>query len=118
MPKTVLVVEDEVFIRIDISDYLREEGFDVLEAADARQALTLLKARGSVDLVFTDVQMPGEMDGIGLARFLAANYPTIKIVVTSGHVRAHEIPKFGPFVDKPYDRRMIVQRINEALAHP
>jgi CheY-like chemotaxis protein len=116
MTRTVLVVEDEIFIRLDISDYLREHGFDVLEAANARDAMHIVERGTPIDLVFTDVHLPGQMDGLALARFLEANHPEIKIVVTYGHIRSCELPEgFGPLVDKPYERGQIVERIRNAL---
>lgn len=115
MSKTILVVEDEVFVRLDIADFLRDQGFEVLEASNAGQALTHLERGARIDLVFTDVRMPGEMDGIGLAKFLKTHHPSIKIIVTSGHVHAHELPQELAFVDKPYDRGRIVERIKAAL---
>ena len=75
---TVLVVEDEVLIRVVIADYLRECGYRVYEAVNASEALAMLQApEVSVDIVFSDVEMPGDMDGLGLARWVRANKPSV-----------------------------------------
>jgi CheY-like chemotaxis protein len=87
------------------------------EASNAREAIAVLERKGPIDLVFTDVKMPGEMDGIALARFLKTKYPHIKVLVTSGHVRTSELLQdFGSLIDKPYERGRIVERIRNALS--
>ena len=117
MRKTILVVEDEVLVRLDISDFLREHGFEVLEAATAQKAIDLLGQDPNISLVFTDIQMPGNLNGIDLIHYLRANYPDIKTIVTSGHLRASELPgDVGQFIDKPYLPRTILALVKEALA--
>ena len=81
---TVLVVEDEFFIREDVCGHLKECGFIVLQAANADAALNILLARADVDLVFTDVRMPGSMDGIQLARWVLDHRPNIAVMIASG----------------------------------
>jgi two-component system, response regulator PdtaR len=71
----VLVVEDEVFIRFDVADMLREDGFEVIEASNAQEALEALQSGCQIDLVFSDIQMPGAMNGMGLAGHVLENYP-------------------------------------------
>ncbi|HEX2224313.1 MAG TPA: response regulator, partial [Thermoanaerobaculia bacterium] len=84
-PPTVLVVEDEVLIRLAVAQYLRDCGWVVLEAGDAEEALTILQAADvRVDLVFTDVQMPRALDGFGLARWIRAHRPEVRVLLTSG----------------------------------
>src|SRR5580698_6723942 len=82
----ILVVEDEVLIRMMLADELRGRGFDVVEAQNADEALTLLQSPVPVGLVLTDVQLPGAMDGIGLARLLRAARPELKVVIASGNI--------------------------------
>jgi len=77
---TVLVVEDEVLVRLMIADELREQGLHVLEASNADDALTILQSSLPVDLLFTDVRMPGRMDGVALARFAHSRFPWLKLI--------------------------------------
>jgi CheY-like chemotaxis protein len=120
-PRTVLVVEDEVLIRLVISDYLRECGYRVHEAANADEAVAVLEApEVEVHVVFSDVIMPGSMDGFGLARWVRANHPRVDVVLTSGLDRSAEIAgtlcEAGPLVDKPYEPQGVVDRIKQLLA--
>jgi CheY-like chemotaxis protein len=119
--RTVLVVEDEVLIRLVISDYLRECGYRVHEAANADEAVAVLEApEVEVHVVFSDVIMPGSMDGFGLARWVRANHPRVDVVLTSGLDRSAEIAgtlcEAGPLVDKPYEPQGVVDRIKQLLA--
>lgn len=100
----VLVVEDEPLIRMDAADTLEEEGFEVIEAATARAALAILETReGDVAALFTDVDMPGDMNGLELAGIVHARWPHVAIVVTSGVVRVSgSLPGGGIFLEKPY----------------
>jgi CheY-like chemotaxis protein len=88
---TVLVVEDEILIRVVASDELREHGYTVIEAATADEALSVLSGPTRVDLVITDIKMPGTVDGIALARHIRAAFPFIKIVVVSGQVAGPDV---------------------------
>ncbi|WP_342778220.1 response regulator [Mesorhizobium norvegicum] len=80
----VLVVEDEPLIRMDIVDFLLGEGFEVLEAANADEAIDLLEANAQIQIMFTDIDMPGSMDGIKLAAAVRDRWPPVRIVATSG----------------------------------
>jgi CheY-like chemotaxis protein len=113
----VLVVEDEALIRLDMVDCLEEAGFEVEEAANAAQAIRILESRKDIRLVFTDVDMPGSMDGLKLAAYVRDRWPPIKIIVTSGHVSvtADQIPAGGRFFSKPYDRPEIAQAVRELI---
>jgi CheY-like chemotaxis protein len=120
-PRCILVVDDEVLIRFAIADYLRECGYHVIEAADAAEALELLESQpGLVDLVFSDVQMPGEMDGFGLARWVRSNRPGLPVILTSGNARTAELGEdlceIGPLEAKPYDAKSLAQRMASLLA--
>jgi CheY-like chemotaxis protein len=114
--RLVLVVEDEVLIRMMIADELRRAGLEVVEASNADEALQYLASGHSVDLVFTDVQMPGRIDGIALARRVAHDYPGIKVLMTSAHGRPPEPSFDASFVAKPYAEDEVVRRIADALA--
>ena len=109
---TVLVVEDEILLRMAAAGALREQGFVVAEAANAEEALAILQSDMNVDVVFSDVNMPGSMDGICLARIIRAEYPEIKVVVTSGHVQsAGAAGDVAGFVSKPYNLLTLAAQI-------
>jgi CheY-like chemotaxis protein len=101
---TVLLVEDEVFIRIVAADSLAESGFQVLEAADAESALHLLDQHEEVVVLFTDINMPGEIDGLELAEIATRRRPHVKVVVTSGRewIDNSRLPDHGVYLPKPY----------------
>src|SRR3978361_1719325 len=84
-PQTVLVVEDELMVRMPIAEYLRDCGYNVLEAASASEAIAAVAAEGPVSVVFSDIRMPGKMDGVGLAEWFHANYPDVPVLLTSGY---------------------------------
>ena len=100
----ILIAEDEFLLRMDSVEILEDAGFDVIPAASADEAIAVLSARADIHLVFTDIQMPGSMDGLKLARFVRNRWPPIKIVATSGHVRAagDDLPEGSVFLPKPY----------------
>lgn len=112
----ILVVEDDVLVRMVASDILTDAGFRVYEAHDAREAMTLLEARSDVRVVFTDWNMPGDVDGLGLARLVHGRWPEIGVIVTSGKMRPDPagLPKGGRFLTKPYRPSALVAEI-EAL---
>lgn len=116
---TVLVVEDDVLVRFSVADYLRGCGYKVLEAGSAAEAITVLNTDMDVDLVFSDIQMPGEIDGFGLARWIRQNRPSVKVMLTSGYAKAAEIAADlcdgGPLMSKPYDEQLVVDRIKRLL---
>jgi len=83
-----LVAEDEVFIRIVIADFLRDAGYQVIEARNADDAIAIFRSGTIVDLLFTDVRMPGSMDGCDLARLVRTEWPAIPVIITSGYSSA------------------------------
>jgi CheY-like chemotaxis protein len=112
----VLIVEDEVLLRLMIANELRSNGLSVVEAANADEALTVLRSSAPVDLLFTDIRMPGSMDGLALAALMRATQPELKIVVTSGQTpRSLSRDIADAFFDKPYSARRVVKRITELL---
>jgi CheY-like chemotaxis protein len=116
--RTVLVVEDDVLIRMMIADELRQTGFRVVEASSGDEALRCLASGYAVDLIFTDVQMPGKIDGAALARLVARDYPEIRVFVTSAHGRMPHAGLAAQFIPKPYIEGDVVRRIIDALATP
>lgn len=102
--RVVLVVEDEFLLRMNAVEMIEEAGFDVVEAGNADEAIAILEARPDIHVVFTDIQMPGSMDGLKLARFVRGRWPPIKIVATSGHHKYFDgdLPEGSIFLQKPY----------------
>ena len=96
----VLIVEDEPLVRMMVIELFEDEGFEVLEAADADQALRIFGERDDVRLLFTDVEMPGSIDGYGLARWVHLHRPAVKTMIVSGRAlpRAGDIPEGAAFV--------------------
>jgi CheY-like chemotaxis protein len=101
---TVLVVEDETLVLLTICEALRFEGYEVLTAFNADEAIQILESRNDINTVFTDIEMPGSMDGLRLAAAVRDRWPPINIVVTSGRFRPGnaQMPTNTQFVDKPY----------------
>ncbi|WP_449410667.1 response regulator [Methylobacterium komagatae] len=115
-PLVVLVVEDEFLIRMVAADMLMDEGFLVLEATTADEAWPLLESHSEIGVLFTDINMPGRMDGLTLASRVAERWPHIRLVVTSGRcgLSSDELPDNGRFVQKPYQHRDLVTAIAQA----
>ena len=111
----VLVVEDELLIRMDAVDMLRRADFDVIEAVNADEAIAILEGGSTIDVVFTDIQMPGSMDGLKLAAAVRKRWPPIKIVATSGVLKVGEddLPAGSRFLPKPYSPSQIVGALRE-----
>ena len=111
----VLIVEDEFLIRMGAVDMIRSAGFDVVEAENADEAIFILEGRLDIAVVFTDVQMPGSMDGLKLAAAIRGRWPPIKIVATSGLLRfsQDDLPPGGRFLPKPYSQPQIVGTLRE-----
>lgn len=114
-PRTILVVEDEPLVRLVIAEALRDQSFCVVEAASAEEALMVLAAGLVVDLVFTDVRMPGPLDGLAFARRLKRERPDLPVLITSGHLDRLEGGDAPPFIAKPYILSEAVARISAIL---
>jgi CheY-like chemotaxis protein len=118
--ETVLVVEDEVLIRLVIAEYLRDCGYKVIEAANADEAvLVLQQTERRIDVVFSDVEMPGSMDGFGLAQWVRANRPDIEVILAGSVARAVDAAAdlcAGGSVPKPYEPQTVHDRIRRLLA--
>ena len=99
----ILIVEDDFLLRMNAAEMIQDAGFDVVEAGNADEAIAILEARPDIHVVFTDIQMPGSMDGLKLARFVRGRWPPIKIVATSGNfaVRDGDLPEGGVFSPSP-----------------
>ena len=104
MPISVLVVEDEPVVRLNMCLHLGEQGFDVEEAGNADEAIAVLNARRDIQVMFTDIDMPGSMDGLKLSAFVWDRWPPVRIVVTSGKrlIEVTDLPDDSVFFAKPY----------------
>jgi CheY-like chemotaxis protein len=113
----VLIVEDEFLLRMDAADVIGSAGFEVVEAANADDAIEILEVRRDITLVFTDIQMPGSMDGLKLAQAVRGRWPPIKIVATSGLVDVGEkdLPEGGRFLAKPYRSEQLADMVRELI---
>jgi CheY-like chemotaxis protein len=111
----VLVVEDEIFLRYVTADYLEDCGFSVLQAANADEAVGLLQRNRDVGAVFSDIQMPGSMNGLGLAHWITETLPGVKVLLTSGQVLPAAARKWT-LLAKPYDMAEVERRLREMTA--
>jgi CheY-like chemotaxis protein len=104
MALVVLVVDDEVLVRMDAADMLEQAGYAVVEAANADDAIGILESRSDIDIVFSDVQMPGTMDGMRLVAVIRRRWPPIRLILTSGKSLPPdaELPLGAVFIPKPY----------------
>ena len=112
---TILVVEDEVLIRMSLAWHLRDQGFPVLEAAHAEEAMAILASVVAVDVLLTDVHLPGAMNGFALARWAQAQRPGLRVIITSGTPRLeHGVADHceeTPYLLKPYDPTRLVAEL-------
>lgn len=115
LPPVVLIVEDDLLIRMQAADIVQAAGFRVIEAKDADDAIAILEARADIAVIFTDIQMPGSMDGLRLAAAVRDRWPPIKIIVTSGQVRIGRdaLPDGGQFLPKPYSAREVAAHLKD-----
>jgi CheY-like chemotaxis protein len=108
----LLVVEDEVLIRLSTSDFLRNEGFTVLEAGSAREPLTVLNARSDISVVVTDIHMSGELEGLELIRAIRNTFPSVKIITASAYQITEPVEAV---VTKPYSLERLLSVIKSLL---
>jgi two-component system, response regulator PdtaR len=113
----ILIVEDEALSRVMSANVLEKAGFTVIEAANAEDALRLLETRYDVQILFTDIQMPGRFNGLALARAVHRRWPYIKLLITSGREkpRKEEIPDDSRFISKPFLPRELIGAINNLI---
>jgi len=106
----ILIVEDECLVRMNAAMMMEEAGFDVLEAGNADEAIRLLEDNPDISIVFTDIEMPGSMNGLNLAHAVTSRWPPIRIIATSGRVdvRDGDLPTGGRFLPKPYSAGQIL----------
>jgi DNA-binding response OmpR family regulator len=118
--QVILVVDDDNLIRLVIADYLRDCGFEVIEAASGDEAAEVLQSAVPLDLVFTDVQMPGHINGFALARLVRQQHSSIGVMITSGVVNmktaAGDLYDQVSMIPKPYEVQHVEARIRAILA--
>ncbi len=119
-PLIILVVEDDVLVRMLACDILTDGGHHAIEAVDAQEALILLQARPDIAVMFTDVDMPGEINGLGLARLATLRFPQLPIIVTTGAsaVAPGDLPPNARFLAKPYPPSALLATIQEVTSAP
>jgi two-component system, response regulator PdtaR len=111
----VLVVEDDLLSRMNAADMIVDAGYDVVEVGNADEAIAILEARSDIEIVFTDIQMPGSMDGLKLARYVNGRWPPIRIIATSGSFAVCEgdLPEGGIFLSKPYTSGTVTSALHD-----
>ena len=107
----VLVVEDDSLINLMATDELKTAGYEVISAFNADEAIEILENRGDIRLIFTDIDMPGSMDGLKLAAAVRHRWPPVQIVVTSGKQSPSELPQGTVFIPKPYTSAKITETV-------
>jgi len=117
-PVYVLVVEDDFLNRLHAVNLVEDAGYIPVEASNADEAITILEARKDIRIVFTDIDMPGSMDGLKLAHAIRERWPPIELILTSGHfdLRDDEIPERGRFFPKPYRDQEIISALQHFVA--
>jgi CheY-like chemotaxis protein len=117
VPAVVLVVEDEMLLRMRAVDMVQDAGYTSLEAVDADTAFTILESRSDIALLFTDIQMPGSMDGLKLAHAVHARWPPIKIILVSGQLKLSnsDIPPNSRFFGKPLEASEMIAEMQDMI---
>ena len=115
--QVVLVVEDEFLVRLIAMDMIQSAGFEAITAPDADEAIRILESRNDIRAVFTDVQMPGSMDGLCLARVIRDRWPPVALIVTSAqrNFMESDLPQGGRFIGKPYDPAQIETALRQLI---
>lgn len=113
----VLVVEDEALLRLNATMVVEDAGFEAIEAANADEAIRILEARDDIRIVFTDIRMPGSMDGLCFASAVRDRWPPIQFIVTSGHATppAGDLPVGGHFIQKPYENAQVARALHSLV---
>src|SRR5436309_15349284 len=119
IPAVVLVVEDELLLRMRAVDMVEDAGFTSVEAVDADEAVAILESRSDISLLFTDIQMPGSMDGLKLAHAVHRRWPSIKIILVSGQLELPDldIPLDSRFFGKPLEGNVMIAQMRSMICH-
>jgi CheY-like chemotaxis protein len=115
----VLVVEDEMLLRMRAVDMVEDAGYTPVEAVDADGAVAILESRSDIALLFTDIQMPGSMDGLKLAHAVRKRWPPIKIILVSGQLKLAniDIPTDSRFFGKPLEAKKMIAEMQDMIGH-
>ncbi|CAN5185456.1 hypothetical protein BH10PSE12_BH10PSE12_21210 [soil metagenome] len=116
-PPIILMVEDDALVRMDGAGMIEDAGFQVIEAGSADEAIAILERATNVRLMFSDIDMPGSMNGLKLADFVHERWPDIRLLLTSGHhaLTDSDVPDDGRFIAKPYTCNTVVSEIRDLL---
>jgi DNA-binding NtrC family response regulator len=119
IPAVILIVEDEMMLRMRVVSIVEDAGYTPVEASDADEAVTILESRSDIALMCTDIQMPGSMDGMGLAHAVYVRWPSIKIIVVSGQLNppSMELPPCSRFFGKPIDAGQMIAQMRNMIGH-
>jgi CheY-like chemotaxis protein len=119
VPAVVLVVEDEMLLRMRAVDMVEEAGYTSVEAVDADEAFAILESRSDIALMLTDIQMPGSMDGLQLAQTVHKRWPPIKIILVSGQLKLAniDIPADSRFFGKPLEAKVMIAQMQSMIGH-
>ena len=119
IPAVVLIVEDEMVLRMRAVDMVEDAGYTPLEALDAAEAVAILESRSDVALICTDIQMPGQMDGVGLAHAVHERWPRIRIIVVSGQLKLQnpDLPPHSRFLGKPLQAAEVIAEMRDMIGH-
>src|ERR1700716_4382383 len=117
VPPKILVVEDEMMVRMRAVDIVEDAGFTPIEAVNADEALAILESRSDIELLFTDIQMPGSMDGLKLAYAVHERWPLIKIILVSGQLKLtdDDKPADSRFFGKPLDVKQMIAEMQDMM---
>ena len=118
-PAVVLVVEDEMLLRMRAVDMVEDAGFTSVEAVNADEAVAILESRSDIALLLTDIQMPGSMDGLKLAHAVHERWPPIRIILVSGELRpaSIDIPADSRFFGKPLEAEEMIAEMQDMIGH-
>src|SRR6195256_3252127 len=119
VPVVVLVVEDEMLLRLRAVDMVEDAGYTSVEAVDADEAIAILESRSDIALMFTDIQMPGSMNGLKLAHAVRERWPPIKIILVSGQLKLADIdiPADSRFYGKPLEAKEMIAELQSMIGH-
>ena len=119
-PRVVLVVEDDLLLRMLAVDVVEDAGYGAIEAADADEAFAILEERSNIALLFTDIQIPGSMDGLQLAHVVYKRWPPIKIILMSGQLKpsVNDIPLESRFIGKPTAPGVMIAELRDIIGQP
>jgi DNA-binding NtrC family response regulator len=119
IPAVVLIVEDEMVLRMRAVDMVEDAGYTPIEALDAAEAVAILESRSDVALMCTDIQMPGQMDGVGLAQAVHERWPAIRVIVVSGQLDLPhlDLPPRSRFLGKPINAGELIAEMRDMIGN-